>query len=93
MSYRTPLSWAAGNGHSDVVTRLLDPTRQTTRVANIDSVDNDNRTPLSWAAAAGHEAVVTVLLKHRADPTIKSKSKGSPLTWAVTVGHTKVFLL
>jgi ankyrin repeat protein len=91
MFYRTPLSWAAGNGHSDVVARLLDPTRQTTRVANIDSVDNDNRTPLSWAAAAGHEAVVTVLLKHRADPTIKSKSKGSPLTWAVTEGHTKVF--
>jgi ankyrin repeat protein len=88
---RTPLSWAAGNGHSDVVTRLLDPTRQTTRVANIDSVDNDNRTPLSWAAAAGHEAVVTVLLKHHADPTIKSISKGSPLTWAVTAGHTKVF--
>jgi ankyrin repeat protein len=88
---RTPLSWAAGNGHSDVVTRLLDPTRQTTRVANIDSVDNDNRTALSWAAAAGHEAVVTVLLKHHADPTIKSISKGSPLTWAVTAGHTKVF--
>jgi ankyrin repeat protein len=89
--HRTPLSWASGNGHLDVVTQLLDSTGQTTPVVNVNSVDRKKRTPLSWAAAAGHEVVVKILLKYGADPTIKSEGGKSPVVWAVTEGHTKVF--
>ncbi|RKK67488.1 hypothetical protein BFJ69_g14456 [Fusarium oxysporum] len=53
---RTPLSYAAENGHEAVMRLLLD------RGAHTKAVDNEGRTPLSWAAAKGHEAVVQRLL-------------------------------
>jgi ankyrin repeat protein len=54
---RTPLSWAAGQGHEEVVKLLL----QTGKV-DVDSKDTEyGRTPLSWAAEEGHEEVVKLL--------------------------------
>jgi ankyrin repeat protein len=53
---KTPLSWAAENGHEAVVKLLL------ASKADVDSKDNTySKTPLSWAAQGGHEAVVKLL--------------------------------
>ncbi|KAK6529978.1 hypothetical protein TWF694_003353 [Orbilia ellipsospora] len=52
---RTPLSWAAENGHEAVVRLLVE------RGADMEAADNVHRTPLSWAAKNGHEAIVRLL--------------------------------
>jgi ankyrin repeat protein len=54
---RTPLSWAAEEGHAAVVKLLL-----ATGKVDVDSKDNyDGLTPLSRAARNGHEAVAKLL--------------------------------
>src|SRR4029434_6294331 len=54
MLHRTPLSWAAKEGHRAVVELLLE------KVAELKSNDNYGQTPLSWAA---EEAVMELLLE------------------------------
>ncbi|KAK0624241.1 ankyrin repeat-containing domain protein, partial [Immersiella caudata] len=54
---RTTLSWAAGQGNSDVVKLLL-------AIPGIDvnATDGDNWTPLTYAVAHGHTETVKALL-------------------------------
>ena len=56
-SGRTPLSWAAQNGHESTIKLLL-----VTGKADVDSKDDYGGTPLSWAAENGREAVIKLLL-------------------------------
>ncbi|KLU84520.1 hypothetical protein MAPG_03561 [Magnaporthiopsis poae ATCC 64411] len=85
---RTPLSYAAENGHRAVKLLLV------TGKVTIDSKDQDRRTPLSYAAEAGHEAVVKQLLATgKADVDSKDNYGQTPLSWAAKNGHAAIVKL
>ena len=86
---RTPLLWAAKNGHHGVVRILLgregvDP----------EMPDIQDSTPLLWAANNGHEEVVKLLLgRNDVDPNRPDDQHGTPLSWAARDGHEGVVKL
>jgi ankyrin repeat protein len=89
---RTPLSWAAENGHLATVKLLL-----VENGVDPDSKDTDGGTPLSFAAEGGHEAVVKLLLATGGiNPDYKDSKYGlnrTPLSWAAQRGHEAVVKL
>lgn len=75
---RTPLSFATGNGHDEVVKLLIN-----TAGVDVDSRDKSGRTPLSWAAGNGHDAVVKLLINAGGvDVNSRDKHDRTPLFWA-----------
>ncbi|PYH30682.1 sex-determining protein fem-1 [Aspergillus neoniger CBS 115656] len=85
----TPLSWAAKNGHKEVVKLLLG-----TGKVNVDCKDSYNATPLSWAAMHGHEKVVKLLLDTgKVDVNYKGSDDQTPREWAAIYGHEEVIKL
>ena len=84
-SGRTPLSWAAENGHEGIVMLLLGR-----EDVNPDAPDRKHdRTPLSWAAGNGHEGIVKLLLgrKDVGADTRDTKHGVTPLLLAAESGH------
>ncbi|RPA98367.1 ankyrin [Choiromyces venosus 120613-1] len=85
---KTPLCWAAENGHDAVVKTLL--AREDVNSNTADTYFC--RTPLCWAAKNGHDAVVkTLLAREDVNPnTADTIYSLAPLLWAVKGGHAKV---
>ncbi|KAN0121996.1 HET domain containing protein [Hyaloscypha variabilis] len=66
---RTPLSYAAGSGHKDIVEILLNGG------AFIHAKDRESRTPLSHAEMSGHKDVVKLLLDRGASEPAKIEAR------------------
>ena len=84
---RTPLSWAAEQGHEAIVKLLVE------MGAELESRDDSGRRPLSWAAGEGHEAVVKLLLDKGAELEFKDEFSRTPLSQAAAQGHEAVVKL
>ncbi|KAJ4854381.1 ankyrin repeats (3 copies) domain-containing protein [Trichoderma breve] len=83
---RTPLSWSAEHGQTDVLNvLLLSEDGDTSLIAN--SKDPGGRTPLSLAAENGHVNTVRILIKKDADANLQDSDGRTPLWQAVENGH------
>jgi Ankyrin repeats (3 copies)/Ankyrin repeat len=78
---RTPLHYAAENGHTAVAEFLL------ANKAEIDAKSNIGKTPLHLAAFAGRIDVVELLLANKANVNAKDNDGRTPLHWATLRGH------
>jgi ankyrin repeat protein len=79
---RTPLLWAAENGHEAVMKLLV------SRDAKLETRDNHGRIELSIATGRGYEAVVgLLLLKNNAKLEASSDCGQTALLWATGSGH------
>ncbi|OKL60830.1 hypothetical protein UA08_03749 [Talaromyces atroroseus] len=105
---RSALSWAAGNGHENVVKLLTQTSRKSIKKGHypvmrmliekdIDVETNDSqygRTPLLWATVNNHIAMVRLLLEKGANTEAKDNQYGrTPLLWAVHDGHEAIVKL
>ena len=84
---RTLLHYAAGNGHSDILSELLK------NHADPDLKDRAQQTPLHLASARGHVSSVEQLLNHNASPNATDLLLRGPLHYAAMFGHVEVMRL
>ncbi|KAL7935487.1 ankyrin repeat-containing domain protein [Trichoderma chlorosporum] len=78
---RTPLSWAAEQGHEAAVQLLLE------KGAEIDAKDKKGQTSLLYAVKKEHEAITLLLLKKGADINAKDNKGQTSLLYAVKKEH------
>jgi ankyrin repeat protein len=77
---RTPLSWAAETGNTQIISYLLE------KGADINFTDNDGRTPLLHAIHGGFARVVDLLLEKGADPDSRDNAGKTALIHATQSG-------
>ena len=77
----TPLLLAAGGGHEEIATRLLE------LGAARDHQDHRGRTALHHAASGGHGTVIGALLEAGADPTVADEDGSLALHLGAGTGH------
>ena len=80
---RTPLSYAAEEGHTEIVNLLKG-------IKGSDYVDRDGRTPLSYAAEEGHTKIVNLLIDEGANIRDDDEDGRTSLLYAVEKGHTEI---
>lgn len=83
----TALHYAADQGHTTVVSRLLD------EGASVNSRDANKRTPLHLTALAGHADVCKVLLANGASKSAKNIAGMTPAECAKAAGQEPVVFL
>ncbi|XP_060532741.1 ankyrin repeat domain-containing protein 50 isoform X2 [Cylas formicarius] len=79
---RTPLHVSAWQGHTEMVSLLLDYGK-----AQVDAVDLENRTALHSASWQGHSDIVKILLEHGAMPDHTCNQGATALGIAAQEGH------
>jgi ankyrin repeat protein len=82
---KSPLSWAAQNGHVDVAQLILN-----TGYIDINRLDSSCRSALAWAAENCREAMVKLLLDSGAAVDAGLQSCVTPLLLAAEHGHEEV---
>ena len=86
---KTPLSWAACNGHDGAVKLLLER-----KDVNPDRPDSLGNAPLSQAAFNGHDGIVKLLLEREDVTPDRPDNRGrTPLSQASFNGHDEVVKL
>jgi len=81
----TPLLWATGFGHKEVIKMLID------KGANVNSKAEGGWTPLHYATGGNDQEIVKLLIAKGADLNSKNaKDQITPLHWAAWRGHKEV---
>ena len=80
----TALALAATNGHSEIVSQLLE------RGANPNSANTKGLIPLHFAASMGHKRVAELLIAGGSKLDEKTVNKLTPLHFASTMGRIEV---
>ncbi|KAF3188026.1 hypothetical protein TWF788_001486 [Orbilia oligospora] len=83
---RTPLHWAASEGHEVVTGVLVD------NGADLEAKDDRGRTPLGWAVSERREVIVRLLVDKGANLETESDGR-TPLGWALLGGYEAIVRL
>ncbi|CAG8579977.1 12288_t:CDS:2, partial [Racocetra fulgida] len=84
---KTPLHWAASEGHETTVKYLIE-----LNASLVNEVDKNNETALYDAVWNGHINVIEILLKEKADINIENKNNWKPLDIAIISCQPEAFI-